>query len=171
MRVADFSFKLPNFDCPSSQAERSACRLLQLDSAERGADARRIHRICWTSWKPATCWCSTIPDPGAHVRPQGQRRQDWRQEACWTTIALAHVRAGASKAPAGRRAAGDDESTLPPWWRATTLFELRQRRTRCFTTLNAAGQCHAALYRSPGCDADRELYQTVYSEKLARSPH
>ena len=80
---------------------------------------------------------------------------------------LAHVRV--ESAEAGRRAAvGDDESIAATMVaRHETLFELRFNDERdVFTILNAAGHMPLPPYIArPDEDADRELYQTVYSEK------
>ena len=56
--------------------------------------------------------------------------------------------------------------------RHETLFELRFNDERdVFTILNAAGHMPLPPYIArPDEDADRELYQTVYSENPARSP-
>lgn len=81
---------------------------------------------------------------------------------------LAHVRASKAPRPGAELLLGDDESIAATMVaRHETLFELRFNDERdVFTILNAAGHMPLPPYIArPDEDADRELYQTVYSEK------
>lgn len=81
---------------------------------------------------------------------------------------LAHVRASKAPKPGAELLLGDDESIAATMVaRHDTLFELRFNDERdVFTILNAAGHMPLPPYIArPDEDADRELYQTVYSEK------
>lgn len=81
---------------------------------------------------------------------------------------LAHVRASKAPKPGAELLLGDDESIAATMVaRHETLFELRFNDERdVFTILNAAGHMPLPPYIArPDEDADRELYQTVYSEK------
>jgi S-adenosylmethionine:tRNA ribosyltransferase-isomerase len=81
---------------------------------------------------------------------------------------LAHVRASKAPKPGTDLLLGDDESIAATMVaRHDTLFELRFNDERdVFTILNAVGHMPLPPYIDrPDEDADRELYQTVYSEK------
>ncbi|MDU3935966.1 MAG: tRNA preQ1(34) S-adenosylmethionine ribosyltransferase-isomerase QueA, partial [Serratia liquefaciens] len=81
---------------------------------------------------------------------------------------LAHVRASKAPKPGADLLLGDDESIAATMVaRHDTLFELCFNDERdVFTILNAVGHMPLPPYIDrPDEDADRELYQTVYSEK------
>ena len=82
---------------------------------------------------------------------------------------LAHVKASKAPKPGTELLLGDDESIRATMLaRHDTLFELRFHDERdAFTILDAVGHMHLPTYIDrPDEDADRELYQTVYSQRL-----
>ena len=80
---------------------------------------------------------------------------------------LAHVRASKAPKPGAELLLGMTSIAATMVARHETLFELRFNDERdVFTILNAAGHMPLPPYIArPDEDADRELYQTVYSEK------
>ncbi len=81
---------------------------------------------------------------------------------------LAHVKASKAPKPGTELLLGDDESIRATMLaRHDTLFELRFDDERdVFTILNLVGHMPLPPYIDrPDEDADRELYQTVYSER------
>lgn len=81
---------------------------------------------------------------------------------------LAHVKASKAPKPGAELLLGDDESIRATMLaRHDTLFELRFDDERdVFTILNAVGHMPLPPYIDrPDEDADRELYQTVYSQR------
>lgn len=81
---------------------------------------------------------------------------------------LAHVKASKAPKPGTELLLGDDESIRATMLaRHDTLFELRFDDERdVFTILNAVGHMPLPPYIDrPDEDADRELYQTVYSQR------
>ncbi|RLM11521.1 tRNA preQ1(34) S-adenosylmethionine ribosyltransferase-isomerase QueA [Gibbsiella quercinecans] len=172
MRVADFSFELPeSLIARYPQAERSACRLLQLD----GPTGELTHGV-FTDLLNQLEAGDLLVFNNTRVIPArvfGRKASGGKIEVLVERVldehrVLAHVRA--SKAPkAGTELLlGDDESINATMVaRHDTLFELRFNDDRdVFTLLNAVGHMPLPPYIDrPDEDADRELYQTVYSEK------
>ncbi|HFL6935215.1 TPA: tRNA preQ1(34) S-adenosylmethionine ribosyltransferase-isomerase QueA [Serratia marcescens] len=172
MRVADFSFELPeSLIAHYPQAERSACRLLQLD----GPSGALTHGVFTdlldkleagdllvfnnTRVIPARMFGRKVS--GGNIEVLVERVLDDHR-------VLAHVRASKAPKPGAELLLGDDESIAATMVaRHETLFELRFNDERdVFTILNAAGHMPLPPYIArPDEDADRELYQTVYSEK------
>lgn len=172
MRVADFSFELPeSLIAHYPQAERSACRLLQLD----GPSGALTHGV-FTDLLDKLEAGDLLVFNNTRVIPArmfGRKVSGGKIEVLVERVlddhrVLAHVRA--SKAPklGAELLLGDDESIAATMVaRHETLFELRFNDERdVFTILNAAGHMPLPPYIArPDEDADRELYQTVYSEK------
>ncbi|WP_431223508.1 tRNA preQ1(34) S-adenosylmethionine ribosyltransferase-isomerase QueA [Serratia sp. L9] len=172
MRVADFSFELPDsLIARYPQPERSACRLLQLDGPSGGLthgvftdlldklDAGDLLVFNNTRVIPARMFGRKVS--GGKIEVLVERVLDDHR-------VLAHVRASKSPKPGTELLLGDDESIAATMIaRHETLFELRFDDERdVFTLLNAAGHMPLPPYIDrPDEDADRELYQTVYSEK------
>ncbi|ERK10973.1 S-adenosylmethionine:tRNA ribosyltransferase-isomerase [Serratia fonticola AU-P3(3)] len=172
MRVADFSFELPeSLIARYPQPERSGCRLLQLDGPSGGLthgvftdlldnlEAGDLLVFNNTRVIPARLFGRKVS--GGKIEVLVERVLDDHR-------VLAHVRASKSPKPGTELLLGDDESIAATMVaRHDTLFELRFNDDRdVFTILNAVGHMPLPPYIDrPDEDADRELYQTVYSEK------
>ncbi|WJD88900.1 tRNA preQ1(34) S-adenosylmethionine ribosyltransferase-isomerase QueA [Serratia marcescens] len=172
MRVADFSFELPeSLIAHYPQAERSACRLLQLD----GPSGALTHGV-FTDLLDKLEAGDLLVFNNTRVIPArmfGRKVSGGKIEVLVERVlddhrVLAHVRASKAPKPGAELLLGDDESIAATMVaRHETLFELRFNDERdVFTILNAAGHMPLPPYITrPDEDADRELYQTVYSEK------
>ncbi|HEJ9122456.1 tRNA preQ1(34) S-adenosylmethionine ribosyltransferase-isomerase QueA [Serratia marcescens] len=172
MRVADFSFELPeSLIAHYPQAERSACRLLQLD----GPSGALTHGV-FTDLLDKLEAGDLLVFNNTRVIPArmfGRKVSGGKIEVLVERVlddhrVLAHVRASKAPKPGAELLLGDDESiAVTMVARHETLFELRFNDERdVFTILNAAGHMPLPPYIArPDEDADRELYQTVYSEK------
>ncbi|HGM5836438.1 TPA: tRNA preQ1(34) S-adenosylmethionine ribosyltransferase-isomerase QueA [Serratia marcescens] len=172
MRVADFSFELPeSLIAHYPQAERSACRLLQLD----GPSGALTHGV-FTDLLDKLEAGDLLVFNNTRVIPArmfGRKVSGGKIEVLVERVlddhrVLAHVRASKAPKPGAELLLGDDESISATMVaRHETLFELRFNDERdVFTILNAAGHMPLPPYIArPDEDADRELYQTVYSEK------
>ncbi|CVF46352.1 MULTISPECIES: tRNA preQ1(34) S-adenosylmethionine ribosyltransferase-isomerase QueA [Serratia] len=172
MRVADFSFELPeSLIAHYPQAERSACRLLQLD----GPSGALTHGV-FTDLLDKLEAGDLLVFNNTRVIPArmfGRKVSGGKIEVLVERVlddhrVLAHVRASKAPKPGAELLLGDDESIAATMVaRQETLFELRFNDERdVFTILNAAGHMPLPPYIArPDEDADRELYQTVYSEK------
>ncbi|MBH3030636.1 tRNA preQ1(34) S-adenosylmethionine ribosyltransferase-isomerase QueA [Serratia ureilytica] len=172
MRVADFSFELPeSLIAHYPQAERSACRLLQLD----GPSGALTHGV-FTDLLDKLEAGDLLVFNNTRVIPArmfGRKVSGGKIEVLVERVlddhrVLAHVRASKAPKPGAELLLGDDESIAATMGaRHETLFELRFNDERdVFTILNAAGHMPLPPYIArPDEDADRELYQTVYSEK------
>ncbi|NCJ10242.1 tRNA preQ1(34) S-adenosylmethionine ribosyltransferase-isomerase QueA [Serratia marcescens] len=172
MRVADFSFELPeSLIAHYPQAERSACRLLQLD----GPSGALTHGV-FTDLLDKLEAGDLLVFNNTRVIPArmfGRKVSGGKIEVLVERVlddhrVLTHVRASKAPKPGAELLLGDDESIAATMVaRHETLFELRFNDERdVFTILNAAGHMPLPPYIArPDEDADRELYQTVYSEK------
>ncbi|WP_416261756.1 tRNA preQ1(34) S-adenosylmethionine ribosyltransferase-isomerase QueA [Gibbsiella quercinecans] len=172
MRVADFSFELPESLIASyPQAERSACRLLQLD----GPTGELTHGV-FTDLLNQLEAGDLLVFNNTRVIPArvfGRKASGGKIEVLVERVldehrVLAHVRASKAPKAGAELLLGDDESINATMVaRHDTLFELRFNDDRdVFTLLNAVGHMPLPPYIDrPDEDADRELYQTVYSEK------
>ncbi|MGP2809479.1 tRNA preQ1(34) S-adenosylmethionine ribosyltransferase-isomerase QueA [Serratia marcescens] len=172
MRVADFSFELPeSLIAHYPQAERSACRLLQLG----GPSGALTHGV-FTDLLDKLEAGDLLVFNNTRVIPArmfGRKVSGGKIEVLVERVlddhrVLAHVRASKAPKPGAELLLGDDESIAATMVaRHETLFELRFNDERdVFTILNAAGHMPLPPYIArPDEDADRELYQTVYSEK------
>ncbi|HIC7643779.1 TPA: tRNA preQ1(34) S-adenosylmethionine ribosyltransferase-isomerase QueA [Serratia liquefaciens] len=172
MRVADFSFELPeSLIARYPQSERSGCRLLQLD----GPSGALTHGV-FTDLLDNLEAGDLLVFNNTRVIPArmfGRKVSGGKIEALVERVlddhrVLAHVRASKAPKPGADLLLGDDESIAATMVaRHDTLFELRFNDERdVFTILNAVGHMPLPPYIDrPDEDADRELYQTVYSEK------
>lgn len=172
MRVADFSFELPeSLIARYPQAERSACRLLQLD----GPTGELTHGV-FTDLLNQLEAGDLLVFNNTRVIPArvfGRKASGGKIEVLVERVldehrVLAHVRASKAPKAGAELLLGDDESINATMVaRHDTLFELRFNDDRdVFTLLNAVGHMPLPPYIDrPDEDADRELYQTVYSEK------
>ena len=172
MRVADFSFELPeSLIARYPQPERSGCRLLQLD----GPSGALTHGV-FTDLLDKLEAGDLLVFNNTRVIPArlfGRKVSGGKVEVLVERVldehrVLAHVRASKSPKPGTELLLGDDESIAATMVaRHDTLFELRFNDDRdVLTLLNAAGHMPLPPYIDrPDEEADRELYQTVYSEK------
>jgi len=172
MRVADFSFELPeSLIAHYPQPERSGCRLLQLD----GPSGELTHGV-FTDLLNELEAGDLLVFNNTRVIPArmfGRKVSGGKLELLVERVlddhrVLAHVRASKAPKPGAELLLGDDESIAATMVaRHDTLFELRFNDDRdVFSILNAAGHMPLPPYITrPDEDADRELYQTVYSEK------
>jgi S-adenosylmethionine:tRNA ribosyltransferase-isomerase len=172
MRVADFSFELPeSLIAHYPQPERSGCRLLQLD----GPSGELKHGV-FTDLLDNLEAGDLLVFNNTRVIPArmfGRKVSGGKIEVLVERVlddhrVLAHVRASKAPKPGTDLLLGDDESIAATMVaRHDTLFELCFNDERdVFTILNAVGHMPLPPYIDrPDEDADRELYQTVYSEK------
>ncbi|MGQ8772987.1 tRNA preQ1(34) S-adenosylmethionine ribosyltransferase-isomerase QueA [Serratia sp. NA_112.1] len=172
MRVADFSFELPeSLIAHYPQPERSGCRLLQLD----GPSGELKHGV-FTDLLDNLEAGDLLVFNNTRVIPArmfGRKVSGGKIEVLVERVlddhrVLAHVRASKAPKPGTELLLGDDESIAATMVaRHDTLFELRFNDERdVFTILNAVGHMPLPPYIDrPDEDADRELYQTVYSER------
>lgn len=172
MRVADFSFELPeSLIAHYPQPERSGCRLLQLDGPS-GALTHGVFTDLLDNLEAGDLLVfnntRVIPARMFGRKVSGGKIEVLVERVLDNHRVLAHVRASKAPKPGAELLLGDDESVAATMVaRHDTLFELRFNDERdVFTILNAVGHMPLPPYIDrPDEDADRELYQTVYSEK------
>ena len=172
MRVADFSFELPeSLIARYPQSERSGCRLLQLDGPS-GALTHGVFTDLLDNLEAGDLLVfnntRVIPARMFGRKVSGGKIEVLVERVLDDHRVLAHVRASKAPKPGADLLLGDDESIAATMVaRHDTLFELRFNDERdVFTILNAVGHMPLPPYIDrPDEDADRELYQTVYSEK------
>ncbi|WP_145536452.1 tRNA preQ1(34) S-adenosylmethionine ribosyltransferase-isomerase QueA [Yersinia kristensenii] len=172
MRVADFSFELPeSLIAHYPQPQRSGCRLLSLD----GPTGTLTHGI-FTDLLDKLVPGDLLVFNNTRVIPArlfGRKASGGKLEVLVERVlddhrVLAHVKASKAPKPGTELLLGDDESIRATMLaRHDTLFELRFDDERdVFTILNAVGHMPLPPYIDrPDEDADRELYQTVYSQR------
>ena len=172
MRVADFSFELPeSLIARYPQAQRSGCRLLSLD----GPSGDLTHGV-FTDLLETLEAGDLLVFNNTRVIPArmfGRKVSGGKIEVLVERVlddhrVLAHVRASKAPKPGAELLLGDDESISATMVaRHDALFELRFNDERdVFSVLNAAGHMPLPPYIDrPDDEADRELYQTVYSAK------
>lgn len=172
MRVADFSFELPEtLIAHYPQAERSACRLLSLDGTD-GSLTHGIFTDVLDKLRPGDLlvFNNTRVIP---ARVYGQKVSGGKLEMLVERMlddkrVLAHVRASKAPKPGSELLLGDAldvRATMVA--RHDTLFEIQFDDARdVLDILNHIGHMPLPPYIDrPDEEADRELYQTVYSEK------
>ncbi|MDR5020422.1 tRNA preQ1(34) S-adenosylmethionine ribosyltransferase-isomerase QueA [Yersinia rochesterensis] len=172
MRVADFSFELSeSLIAHYPQPQRSGCRLLSLD----GPTGTLTHGI-FTDLLDKLVPGDLLVFNNTRVIPArlfGRKASGGKLEVLVERVlddhrVLAHVKASKAPKPGTELLLGDDESIRATMLaRHDTLFELRFDDERdVFTILNAVGHMPLPPYIDrPDEDADRELYQTVYSQR------
>lgn len=172
MRVADFSFELPDeLIARYPQAERSGCRLLSLDgptgALEHGTFTDILDKL-----NPGDLLVfnntRVIPARLFGRKASGGKLEVLVERVLDDTRVLAHVRASKAPKPGAELLLGDDESIRATMVaRHDALFELRFDDGRdVLSILNAAGHMPLPPYIDrPDEDADRELYQTVYADR------
>ncbi|WP_413734921.1 tRNA preQ1(34) S-adenosylmethionine ribosyltransferase-isomerase QueA [Sodalis sp. RH21] len=172
MRVADFSFELPEtLIAHYPQPERSACRLLALDGPS-GEMAHGVFTDLLDKLQPGDLLVfnntRVIPARLFGRKASGGKIEVLVERVLDDHRVLAHVRASKAPKPGTALLLGDDESIRATMLaRHDALFELRFDEERdVLTLLNAAGHIPLPPYIDrPDEAADRELYQTVYSER------
>lgn len=172
MRVADFSFELPeSLIAHYPQPERSNCRLLLLDGPT-GALTHGTFTDLLDKLNPGDLLVfnntRVIPARLFGRKASGGKIEVLVERMLDDKRILAHIRA--SKAP--KRGAelllGDDESINATMVaRHDALFEVQFNDARpVLDILNAIGHMPLPPYIDrPDEEADREMYQTVYSQK------
>ena len=172
MRVTDFSFELPeSLIARYPQAERSACRLLSLDGMS-GSLSDDVFTDVLDKLEPGDLLVfnntRVIPARLFGCKASGGKVEVLVERVLDDRRVLAHVRASKSPKPGTQLLLGDDES-IPATMvaRHDALFELHFDDGRdVLTILNAAGHMPLPPYIDrPDEESDRELYQTVYSER------
>lgn len=167
-----FSFELPEaLIAHYPQPQRSGCRLLSLD----GPTGTLTHGI-FTDLLDKLAPGDLLVFNNTRVIPArlfGRKASGGKLEVLVERVlddhrVLAHVKASKAPKPGAELLLGDDESIRATMLaRHDTLFELRFDDERdVFTILNAVGHMPLPPYIDrPDEDADRELYQTVYSQR------
>ncbi|KHN53976.1 tRNA preQ1(34) S-adenosylmethionine ribosyltransferase-isomerase QueA [Pectobacterium fontis] len=172
MRVTDFSFELPeSLIAHYPQAERSGCRLLSLD----GPTGNLTHGV-FTDLLDKLNPGDLLVFNNTRVIPArlfGRKASGGKLEVLVERVlddhrVLAHVRASKAPKPGTALLLGDDESVKATMAaRHDALFELHFDDSRdVLSILNDIGHMPLPPYIDrPDEDADRELYQTVYSQR------
>jgi len=172
MRVADFSFELPeSLIAHYPQAQRSGCRLLSLN----GEDGALTHGI-FTDLLDKLNTGDLLVFNNTRVIPArifGRKASGGKIEVLVERMlddkrVLAHVRASKAPKPGSELLLGEDESIQATMTaRHDVLFEIEFHDSRSvLDILNDIGHMPLPPYIDrPDEDVDRELYQTVYSEK------
>ncbi|PWC18504.1 tRNA preQ1(34) S-adenosylmethionine ribosyltransferase-isomerase QueA [Brenneria corticis] len=172
MRVADFSFELPeSLIAHYPQAQRSGCRLLSLD----GPTGKVTHEV-FTDLLNKLDAGDLLVFNDTRVIPArlfGRKASGGKLEVLVERVlderrVLAHVRASKAPKPGTELLLGDDESVRATMAaRHDALFELHFDDSRdVLSILNAIGHIPLPPYIDrPDEEADRELYQTVYSQR------
>ncbi|WP_241649340.1 tRNA preQ1(34) S-adenosylmethionine ribosyltransferase-isomerase QueA [Rosenbergiella collisarenosi] len=172
MRVADFNFALPeSLIAHYPQPERSACRLLSLDGPS-GELQHGVFTDVLDKLEPGDLlvFNNTRVIP---ARVYGQKASGGKLEMLVERMlddkrVLAHVRASKAPKPGAELLLGDAlEVRATMVARHDTLFEIEFHDGReVLDILNQIGHMPLPPYIDrPDEEADRELYQTVYSAK------
>ena len=173
MRVADFSFELPeSLIARYPQTQRSGCRLLSLDGPTGGL-THGVFTDILDKILPGDLLVfnntRVIPARVFGRKVSGGKIEVLVERVLDSHRILAHVRASKSPKPGAELLLGDNENIKATMVaRHDTLFELQFNEDRdVFTLLDEIGHMPLPPYIDrPDEDADRELYQTVYSERL-----
>ena len=172
MRVSDFAFELPDsLIAHYPQAQRSACRLLSLDGPtgqlEHGTFTDLLDKLnpgdllVFNNTRVIPARLFGRKASGGKIEVLVERMLDDKR-------ILAHVRASKAPKPGADLLLGDDESISATMVaRHDALFEIAFNDARpVLDILNDIGHMPLPPYiERPDEDADRELYQTVYSQK------
>lgn len=172
MRVTDFTFELPeSLIAHYPQAERSSCRLLSLDGPT-GALTHGTFTDLLDKLNPGDLLVfnntRVIPARLFGRKASGGKIEVLVERMLDDKRILAHIRASKAPKPGAELLLGDDESIKAMMVaRHDALFEVEFDDERSvLDILNAIGHMPLPPYIDrPDEDADRELYQTVYSEK------
>ncbi|MBS1206730.1 MAG: queA [Proteobacteria bacterium] len=172
MRVADFSFELPeSLIAHYPQTERSSCRLLSLDGPT-GALTHGTFTDLLDKLNPGDLLVfnntRVIPARLFGRKASGGKIEVLVERMLDNKRILAHIRASKAPKPGAELLLGDAEDIQATMVaRHDTLFEVEFHDERpVLDILNAIGHMPLPPYIDrPDEDADRELYQTVYSQK------
>lgn len=172
MRLSDFSFELPeSLIAHYPQAQRSACRLLSLDGPT-GALTHGVFTDLLDKLNPGDLLVfnntRVIPARLFGRKASGGKIELLVERMLDDNRVLAHIRASKSPKPGAELLLGDDESIKATMVaRHDALFEVRFDDQRSvLDILNQIGHMPLPPYIDrPDEDADRELYQTVYSKR------
>lgn len=171
MRLADFSFELPeSLIAHYPQAQRSACRLLSLEGTtgalEHGTFTDLLDKLkagdllVFNNTRVIPARLFGRKASGGKIELLVERMLDEHR-------VLAHIRASKAPKPGAELLLGDDESVKATMVaRHDALFEVRFDDKRAvLDILNGIGHMPLPPYIDrPDEEADRELYQTVYSK-------
>lgn len=172
MRVTDFSFELPDaLIARYPTASRSGCRLLSLDG-ESGAISHGVFTDLLDKLEKGDLlvFNNTRVIP---ARIYGRKATGGKIEVLVERVldehrVLAHVRSSKSPKPGAELLLGEnDDIAATMVARHDTLFEIQFNDERnVLSILDLIGHIPLPPYIDrPDDDADRELYQTVYSQK------
>ena len=172
MRVADFSFELPeSLIAHYPQAQRSGCRLLSLNG-EDGALTHGVFTDLLDKLNPGDLLVfyntRVIPARIFGRKASGGKIEVLIERMLDDKRVLAHVRSSKSPKPGSALLLGEDESVQATMTaRHDTLFEIEFNDPRAvLDILNDIGHMPLPPYIDrPDEEVDRELYQTVYSQK------
>ncbi|MFQ8718464.1 MAG: tRNA preQ1(34) S-adenosylmethionine ribosyltransferase-isomerase QueA [Enterobacter hormaechei] len=172
MRVADFSFELPeSLIAHYPMPERSSCRLLSLDGPT-GALTHGTFTDLLDKLNPGDLLVfnntRVIPARLFGRKASGGKIEVLVERMLDDKRILAHIRASKAPKPGAELLLGDDESIKATMTaRHDALFEVEFNDERTLLDiLNAIGHMPLPPYiERPDEEADRELYQTVYSQK------
>ncbi|EKK5219232.1 tRNA preQ1(34) S-adenosylmethionine ribosyltransferase-isomerase QueA [Cronobacter sakazakii] len=172
MRLTDFSFELPeSLIAHYPQAQRSACRLLSLDGPTgdltHGTFTDLLDKLnpgdllVYNNTRVIPARLFGRKASGGKIEVLVERMLDDHR-------VLAHIRASKAPKPGAELLLGDDESVNATMTaRHDALFEVQFNDARpVLDILNSIGHMPLPPYiERPDEEADRELYQTVYSQK------
>ncbi|MDK1197958.1 tRNA preQ1(34) S-adenosylmethionine ribosyltransferase-isomerase QueA [Cronobacter dublinensis] len=172
MRLTDFSFELPeSLIAHYPQAQRSACRLLSLDGPT-GDLTHGTFTDLLDKLNPGDLLVfnntRVIPARLFGRKASGGKIEVLVERMLDDHRVLAHIRASKAPKPGAELLLGDDErvnATMTA--RHDALFEVQFNDERpVLDILNSIGHMPLPPYiERPDEASDRELYQTVYSEK------
>ncbi|EOL8932480.1 tRNA preQ1(34) S-adenosylmethionine ribosyltransferase-isomerase QueA [Cronobacter sakazakii] len=172
MRLTDFSFELPeSLIAHYPQAQRSACRLLSLDGPT-GDLTHGTFTDLLDKLNPGDLLVfnntRVIPARLFGRKASGGKIEVLVERMLDDHRVLAHIRASKAPKPGAELLLGDDESVNATMAaRHDALFEVQFNDERpVLDILNSIGHMPLPPYiERPDEEADRELYQTVYSQK------
>ncbi|WP_105617396.1 tRNA preQ1(34) S-adenosylmethionine ribosyltransferase-isomerase QueA [Cronobacter sakazakii] len=172
MRLSDFSFELPeSLIAHYPQAQRSACRLLSLDGPT-GDLTHGTFTDLLDKLNPGDLLVfnntRVIPARLFGRKASGGKIEVLVERMLDDHRVLAHIRASKAPKPGAELLLGDDESVNATMTaRHDALFEVQFNDERpVLDILNSIGHMPLPPYiERPDEEADRELYQTVYSQK------
>ncbi|EOV9630189.1 tRNA preQ1(34) S-adenosylmethionine ribosyltransferase-isomerase QueA [Cronobacter dublinensis] len=172
MRLTDFSFELPeSLIAHYPQAQRSACRLLSLDGPT-GDLTHGTFTDLLDKLNPGDLLVfnntRVIPARLFGRKASGGKIEVLVERMLDDHRVLAHIRASKAPKPGAELLLGDDESVNATMTaRHDALFEVQFNDERpVLDILNSIGHMPLPPYiERPDEASDRELYQTIYSEK------
>lgn len=172
MRVADFDFSLPpELIASYPDAQRSACSLLSLDGISGGLHHGVFTDICHLL-RPGDLLVfnntRVIPARLYGSKASGGKIELLVERLLEDNRVLAHIRASKAPKPGAILRLGDRENvTVSMLARQGDLFELRFNDPRpLLAILEQIGHMPLPPYiKRPDEQADRERYQTVYSQR------